>query len=453
MRFKKYAHRRAIVASLASVAMLATAQAASAQGHQVTRYSANNKGVTINEWATPEGANGAATTMATLGPLAAQFKKQTGITVKITVVPWSDLLTKLLAAVASGNGPDLSETGDTWSGQLAATGGFVPITNAVYNAVGGKGQFIPRLLAATGIPGKAPMSFMEFAESWGFYYNKAMFKSAGIASPPATWAQFVTDAKKLNDPSKGVWGLSMDLSNIGAMETWEWVMASQYGGQMFSGSGKHLAVVNTPGNVAAMTAFLDWLGPDKIIAPDNAEYNNNQAEIQFAHGKAAMTFTQTPSTFAANGMPASAWGTAKIPLLSLHLPASRAVMSHLDGVNIAMFKSTKHLSADEEWLKFLFTAAPQTRIAKAYGVVPVTKSGAAQPYFVNDPNDKVWLEIQSHYAQPMPWEPDEATLQAAYCRAIGQLADAVATSGSVKQSAVKGALDNVESAALAREQS
>jgi multiple sugar transport system substrate-binding protein len=48
----------------------------------------------------------------------------------------------------------------------------------------------------------------------GIYYNKSMLKAAGIAKPPTTWAQFQSDACKLTDKSKKLYGavISADIA-------------------------------------------------------------------------------------------------------------------------------------------------------------------------------------------------------------------------------------------------
>jgi multiple sugar transport system substrate-binding protein len=410
-------------------------------------------GTTINEWATAEGADGAATSLATLRPLAAQFKKQTGITVNIQVIPWSILLTKLTAVIAGGTGPDIAEVGCTWSGQLAASGGFVPWPTSAFNQIGGEAKFIPSVIGATGDPGQPPIDLMEFAESYAMYYNTALFKQAGIASPPRTWSQFVADAQKLTNPAKGIWGVAADTANIAAEEKWNWIISQQFGGRYYSSPSKDVATVNSPGVAKAITMMLDWMGPDHIMAPGDAEFNNNQAETAFAHGKAAMVFTQGDSIFTADGMKASDFAPALIPMASINPPAGDAVMSHLDGVNIGIFKTTKHLAADYAWLNFLTNKGPQTTIAQSYGVVPATKLAAASPVFQNNAQDKVFLQIQSKYAEPMPTQSDSGTLEEAVSRSVGQLFDNVATSGKVSLAQVESALDDVNSSALAREQS
>ena len=60
----------------------------------------------------------------------------------VEVVPWSDLLNRLLAAATSGQGPDVVNIGNTWSASLQATGAFIPFDDATLDAVGGKDRFV-----------------------------------------------------------------------------------------------------------------------------------------------------------------------------------------------------------------------------------------------------------------------------------------------------------------------
>jgi multiple sugar transport system substrate-binding protein len=409
---------------------------------------------TITEWVAPQGPNGAASTQAALNPLVAKFKQQTGITVNYSIIQWPDLLTKLNAAIASGPSgqpPDLTTTGDTWSASLAATNSFAPWTTEAFDKIGGKNKFIPRTLDMTGLPGKDGMSIPLTAQSYALYYNKAMFKEAGITSPPATWDEFIADAKKLTNPSKGQWGVAMDMTNLTAMETWDWILAAQFGGHYFDNT-TNKATVNDPKVAQALTFFLNWMGSEKIMSPDDATYSAFQAETAFAQGKAAMIFTQLPSDFKAAGMADSAWAAAPVPMVSANPPAGQAVMSHIDTVNVAIFKSSKHLDAVYKWLKFLTDPAAQTALNSAWGTIPVTVAAAGQQAFVSNQNDQVWLAIQSKYAQATPYQADADQLEEAVSRAIGQQSQSAAH-GGVTQSQVKAVLDGVQGAALAREAS
>ena len=403
---------------------------------------------TITEWVVPNGPNGEASTKAALDPLVAKFKQQTGITVDYSIIQWSGLLTKINSAIASGQGPDLTELGDSWTASLAGTGSFVPWTADAFAKIGGKDKFSPHALTMTGRPGEDGISIPLYAASYALYYNKAMFAAAGIAKPPATWDEFVADAKKLTKP--GQWGVAMDMSNLSSMETWDWILATQFGGRYFDNKSNQ-ATVNDPKVVEALKFFLDWISSDKIMSPDNASYSANQAETQFAQGKAAMNISAVPAAFKASGMPDSDWATAPIPMTSANPPTGQAVMSHVDTINVAIMKSTKNLDAAYKWLKFLTDPAAQTALNSAYGKIPPTTAAAAQPEFTSDQKDVVWQKIQSKYAAPMPYQDDAAQLDEAVSRAIGQLSQTAAASGGISQQQVKGVLDAVQAAAVARE--
>ena len=451
MRLRRSTRSVSGLVALVSAVVASGSMAAGQVPSTIAHGDSSLAGTTITEWATPEGAHQAATTLATYGKLAAQFKKQTGVTVKITVIPWEDLLTKLTTAVATGSGPDISETGCTWAGQLARTGGFVPWTPAAYKAIGGESKFIPRVIAATGLPGQTPAELMLWVESYALYYNKILFKKAGITSPPRTWAQFVADGKKLTNSKTGVWGTAVNLANVTGQETWDWIISQQYGGYYYNNSSK--ATVNKAGNISSLEMYLNWMGTDHIMSPEDAEYNNSQADAQFGQGKVGMIFEQGEDQLVADGMPAKDIGVALIPMRTINPPTSQAVMSHLDGVNIAIFKSSKHLAADYAWLKFLTDPLAQTTIAEAYGAVPSTIAAARNPYFQDNAEYSTWLTIQSKYAQPMPTQADSGTLEEAYAREVAQLFDEEATSGHVNQAQILSGLNSVESAALAREAS
>jgi multiple sugar transport system substrate-binding protein len=51
---------------------------------------------------------------------------KTGIDVKMEVIGWPDLQTRIQTAVTSGQGPDVVNIGNTWAVSLQATGAFLP---------------------------------------------------------------------------------------------------------------------------------------------------------------------------------------------------------------------------------------------------------------------------------------------------------------------------------------
>src|SRR3954454_24881910 len=89
---------RAAAASAVPVYLLAAATACG--GGSSTDGGSNDSPKTLTYWASNQGASIEADKKI-LTPELKKFEKQTGIKVKLEVVPWSDLLNRILAATTS----------------------------------------------------------------------------------------------------------------------------------------------------------------------------------------------------------------------------------------------------------------------------------------------------------------------------------------------------------------
>jgi len=141
-----------------------------------------NAGVTLTYWASNQGTS-LDNDKQVLTPELAKFTKQTGIKVQLEVVPWADLLNRVLAATTSGKGPDVVNIGNTWSSSVQATGAFLPFDDATLTAIGGKSRFLAGSMSATGVAGQPPAAVPIYSMAYGLYYNKKQFKAAGISQP------------------------------------------------------------------------------------------------------------------------------------------------------------------------------------------------------------------------------------------------------------------------------
>ncbi|HEY4453236.1 MAG TPA: extracellular solute-binding protein, partial [Pseudonocardiaceae bacterium] len=189
----------------ASVVALAALTAASITACGGGSSASNSSPTTLTYWASDQGTS-IANDQQVLAPALAAFQKQTGIKVNMEVIPWSDLLNRILAAATSGQGPDVLNIGNTWSASLQATGAFLPFDSATMSQIGDKSQFLS--LSATGAAGQDPVGLPVYANAYGLYYNKKMFAAAGIANPPTTWDELISDGQKLT--TGGHYGLSVE---------------------------------------------------------------------------------------------------------------------------------------------------------------------------------------------------------------------------------------------------
>lgn len=374
---------------------------------------------------------------------AKAFTAKTGIKVNFDSTPWSDFLTKITSAITSHTGPDVVEIGNTWAPTFGRSGGFLPWTPSMYKSIGGKSQFVKTSMEVTGAPGKPAISVPYLAQTWVMLYNKGMFKSAGL-TPPRTWSQFYTDAKKLNHPSKGVYAVANSYGSNSAMQTWLWIMSRQNGGSFYDSSGN--PSFTSKANVTTFTQLLKWVYPDRILNPNLvADSTGTVGMSEFEKGKAAMMFSQSPSV---PKTPPGGVGLSYIPLPSPTPPSGVKVMSHIAGENLAIFASSRHVKEDLEFIKFLDSRAENAKINQKMLELPVTHAALKTPYF-QTPREKTFATIFNKYAKPMPTESSSATVENDYAGAFIKLAREDISHHGITASQVRSALSSAQGEAAA----
>jgi raffinose/stachyose/melibiose transport system substrate-binding protein len=118
------------------------------------------------------------------------------VSISITVLENQEFKTRLAAAMRAGTPPDIFHS---WGGgvlkQYGEAGLAQDLTPALAENGWGK-SFHAGPLSLYTFNGKA-YGVPADAGLVGFWYNKALFKQAGIEEPPATWAGLLEDVKKL----------------------------------------------------------------------------------------------------------------------------------------------------------------------------------------------------------------------------------------------------------------
>jgi multiple sugar transport system substrate-binding protein len=393
------------IAITALVTLAAAPLAACSSGSSSSASSAQP--ATLTYWASNQGTS-LQNDQDILGPELAKFTSQTGVKVNLEVVPWSDLLNRILAATTSGQGPDVLNIGNTWSASLQATGAFLPFDDATMTTIGGKDRFLAGSLSATGAAGQPPAAVPLYSLAYGLYYNKKQFAAAGITQPPATWDELVADGQKLTNGSQ--WGLSLEGGSVSENIHAAFTLSQQQGGAFFDSSGK--ATFNTPQNVAALKQYIDLMQTDKIVNPSDAEYSNGtEALSDFATGKTSMVIWQAAAgSLAQLGMNAADIGVAPVPLPAQKPAGGKDVTSIVAGINLAVFKASKNQAAALQFVKFMASTPEQQALNKAYGSLPSVTDGYSDPAF-QTPAIETFKSILSTTAAPMPAVPQESQFE------------------------------------------
>ncbi|MEU3731528.1 sugar ABC transporter substrate-binding protein [Streptomyces sp. NPDC033538] len=428
---------RAVASGAVTVALLATATACG--GGSSTGGGSNESPKTLTYWASNQGPSLEADKKV-LEPELKKFEEQTGIKVELEVVPWGDLLKRIMTATTSGQGPDVLNIGNTWSASLQSTGALLPWDDKNFSKIGGKDRFVEAALGSTGVEGQDPAAVPLYSMSYALYYNKKMFADAGITKPPATWDEMVATGKKLSKDGK--WALGAEGSNLSNNIHQVFVLAKQHGADFFDADGK--PDFTSDGAVAAVKQYVDFMAKDKIVAPGNAEYAQNQSLSDFAKGKTAMVLWQAAaSTFKSQGMSDDEWGVAPVPVQSGTPGQGKSINSMVSGINMAVFKNTDNIDGATKFVKFMTSDEEQKILCSAYGSIPPVKAAQDDPAF-DRPELKVLRDTLATSAAPLPQVPTESQFETVVGTAVKNLFAAAANGKAVTTESVKAELTEAQ---------
>lgn len=279
------------------------------------------------------------------------------IKVTMTVQPWDTIQQKLPSAWLTGQGPDIAAPSSDPNAiaQYVKTNSVLPITAT------GTGddkinvdQLAPALTKEFTYDGKLYAVPANYA-TLSLYYNKALFKAAGISDPPATVAELQQDAAKLT--TGGKYGLVLADNNTIQM----WPVLQWLSGGDIVGSD-NCSVISTPAGIASLQPWVD-LVKNTRISP--VGLTGAAADSIFSAGKAAMEIN---GPWAAPGYKA-----AGIDLGIAPVPAGANGQSVTLGSTapLAISAKTKHPQQAQEFLAYWTSKTAQLKFSKTTGFPPL----------------------------------------------------------------------------------
>lgn len=346
-----------------------------------------------------------------LAPELEKFTAETGIEVELEVIPFSELLNKILTATTSGQGPDVINIGNTWSASLQATGALVEWDDAMMDQLGGADRFVPAALETAGAEGSTPAAVPLYNKVFQLYYNKALFDEAGIDGPPSTWDEFTETARQLTKDTDGdgavdQWGLGLRGQAGTTAAHYAFILGSARGAEFYDDGSP---TFDTTAAVEGIDQYLSWLGEEEIVNPSDAE-NADWADVYtaFAEGEAAMMLVQTlGQTLKDYGLTDADYGVAPMP--SPEPGDGPDVASFVGGTNVAIFASSEEQEAAVELVAFLTSAEEQSVLNAAYGTIPAVTDVTGDAF--DTPEMQIARQTLAERAVPMPRVPSEAQFE------------------------------------------
>ncbi|MEV6152367.1 sugar ABC transporter substrate-binding protein [Nonomuraea sp. NPDC052129] len=197
--------------------------------------------------------------------------KQAGVTIQRESVPGATLIQKVLQQASSRTLPDVLMLDNPDLQQIAQTGALTPLNDLGLKADG----YVEGVVSASTYKDKL-YGLQPITNTIGLFYNKDLLDKAGV-TPPTTWAELKTAAKKLT--SGGTYGLAFS-APANYEGTWQFLPFMWSNG----GDEKNIA---TPETAQAVQLWVDLMNDGSV---SKSALNWTQADVndQFRAGKAAM---------------------------------------------------------------------------------------------------------------------------------------------------------------------
>ena len=292
--------------------------------------------------------------------------------VKVVFVPWTNRTTDWANALSSGkNAPDITELGNTDTPTAVSLGMLANITTDV-NGWANKPNVVTGMLA------NDTQSGSIYAVPWfggvrGIWYRTGQFKAAGITSPPATWAQLVTDAKKLMAKYPGTYGLGAPTYDTPAVASFIWGAGGQIAVQQ---NGKWVGELTSPQSEAGIKFYVNLyltnhVSPAQYIGQTelgNVGATSGGANEDFALGKLDMYIdgAWASGTFPANAVDKSQWASFPIPSENGPNPAP----AFAGGSDLGVWSGSKYKTAAWDLVQVMDSVPNSTSFANSQGFFP-----------------------------------------------------------------------------------
>jgi multiple sugar transport system substrate-binding protein len=341
--------------------------------------------------------------------------------IEVQQVPFAygDLQQKLTTATAGGTLPDVLRSDIAWVPQYAKLGVFARLD--------------------TSLPGFKAIAKMTYKGSLatnyykGHYYglpldtntrvlmyNQSALASAGINSPPVTFADLRADAPKLK--AKGI-SLFAD-GGTGGWNVLPWIWSG--GGSLTNATYTTASgYLNSPRTVAAVQLLVDLYKQGAIPSLITGDQGAVGTEDGLATGKYA-TILDGPWMF-----PIFRSAYPNFNLKTAPVPAGPGgSISVVGGEDIVMTQASKHKAAAEQFIQFMLSKWAQTQMAHA-GQMPVRTDLTKQLTKINAYYGIFQKQLRTARPRtPVPNWPQIDTV----------LGNAIAT--ALKSGDTKGALDS-----------
>lgn len=333
------------------------------------------------------------------------FADQTGVSIQVEAVPWDNVNDKLTTAVASGEGPDVTQIGLSLLPSFRAAGVLEDLTPHLSDhPTLASDTFLDAVSAENLSTDGTVTSVPWVADTRVLFYRTDILEEAGIA-PPTTWDELRSAAETLAAPGDNQFGYYIPQWDAPLPVQFTW----QAGGDIVGPDGQ--ITFDTPEFREAVDFYTSFY--EDGLVPTASDFDQTAG---FISGTAPMLIS---GPYLANAI------TDQAPELEgkwavTTLPKNVAGTALFAGSNMGVWKGSDNVAGALALLEYL--SAPETQVAwfEAMNQLPTNTAAAADPALTGDPNVEVYAR-QLEDAKLLPLVPEWDKISAEMLEALNSI--------------------------------
>lgn len=381
-------------------------------------------GKTVNLWVM-KGTNPDASGYYTA--LKSAFKTKTGATLNVQEVEWADAHDKLVRSFASGDGPDVSEIGTTWTPEFASAGGLADLSGKINSS--GKGKDLLQALKDSATFDGKQYGVGWYAGTRGIVYRKDVFAKDGL-KVPTNWAELQTLVKTLKTKEPSMAPLPIAGASPYAAAPFIWGA----GGDFATQSGdKWTGALDSAKSKSGLDFYTGLATKDGSSTTGAATWKETDLLDAFTKGKAAMAIQGNWTPKAAIEKDPS----LKDKLGAFAIPGQDGGLApaFLGGSNLAVMKKSGNQDLDWQLIDLMTSGDLAKQWADQTGFFPSTQT-ALKPYATSsDPLVAPFAKAMLEAGRNVPNAPAWGTVEGN--KTIPQMLQSILTGTSVDDATSK----------------
>jgi multiple sugar transport system substrate-binding protein len=326
-------------------------------------------------------------------PVFDQFEAEHRVHIRAQVLDWETGWAEIVKYALYGNGPDVSEIGSTWTGNLVAMNALRPFSPADAVALGGAAAFVSAAWQSGMLLDNPQLwSIPWLSDTRLIFYRRDLLHAAGIDETTAfvdhahledTLARLAAGgvARPWIVPTRRIPQL------MHAIASWVWGA----GGDFVSQDGRRI-LFNQPEAYAGMRAFFDL---HRYLGAPPYDFGEAQYETLFRQGQAAVTVCGRWLPHRRELAPEveANLGVARVPGIPF-----------VGGSNLVIWQRTRQAGLALEFIRFLTGQRVQSSKHHLQGFLPVRSDVLYAPDYASTLPDQVAVE-SLRVGRPFPALP------------------------------------------------